>query len=99
MESAALVRWLTTTEDRRHHIHLRLLNGTTLSGGIREVIRAFFEHPQSDVAGQPLSESGIRRRLRLVMPTTDQQRLRWAFGLVAHLPPSAARLGARRRRG
>ena len=78
---ADLHRRLTTPVQRQHSVTLRLPSGRRLSGGVRKVVKTFLADAESASVKLRLSESGIRRRLRRVMPTQNQPELQWAFGL------------------
>ena len=76
MSPAALLDYLVTGKDRRRLITLRLPDGRSMTGGERELVRRVLSDP--DLAASratPLSESGIRRRLRL-LPECGRQDLR-----------------------
>ena len=74
---------LAARVERRRTVTLELPDGTRLSGGEREVIRCLFGDPALG-AGRvlPLSESGIRRRLRTLGEAERHAvgPVRWAFG-------------------
>ena len=74
---------LTTATDRRTVMRLELPGGERWTGGQRELIRRLFARPDLEAARRErLSESGIRRRLRL-LGTEDggaAEAVRRAFG-------------------
>ena len=74
---------LTTPMDRRTVMRLELPGGESWTGGQRELIRRLFARPDLEAARRErLSESSIRRRLRL-LGTEDwwsAEAVRRAFG-------------------
>ena len=72
MSPVALFQRLTTGQDRRCFVMLQLPDGSRWTGGERELIRRVLSDASLDANRVPrLSESGIRRRLRL-LPDHDR---------------------------
>ena len=83
MSPTTLLERLTTAQDRRRLITLRLPSGQSVTGGERELVRHVLHDP--DLAARRailLSESGIRRRLRLLTECErrDHRNIAVAFG-------------------
>lgn len=73
MSPAVLLERLVTAEDRRRLITLRLPDSQCMTGGERELVRQVLGDPELAASRAVLlSESGIRRRLRL-LPECDRQ--------------------------
>ena len=78
-----LHKLLTTPTDRRTVIRLDLPGGESWTGGQRDLIRRLFARPELEAARRErLSESGIRRRLRLLGTEKwwSAEAVRQAFG-------------------
>lgn len=91
MDDRDLVAHLTTSQDRRRLLVLTLPDGRTIEGGEREVIRSVLTDRQL-AWGRPerLSESGIRRRLRMC-PDNSGVAIEWAFGFAPSAQSAADR--------
>ncbi len=80
---------LVTCQDRRNVLLLDLPDGRDWRGGERELIRRLFADPALEAErAVRLSESGIRRRLRLLSEDErlDGLWLLWAFGFLEEAP-------------
>ena len=88
--TAEVLRMLRHRTERRKVVRLELPTGDTWQGGERELIRRMQDSPDVDALRMnPLTESGVRRRLRLL--SGEQRRsssaVRTAFGFAAAQAP------------
>ncbi len=85
MSPSLLHRWLTATTDRRRPVRLVLPDGRIFSGGERDVVRRVLGDAALEASRRcRLSESGVRRRLRLLtdLDRMDSARVARAFGFT-----------------
>lgn len=87
MIDSDLVAHLISDQDRRRMLTLALPDGRVLTGGEREVVRQVLADPLIAWSRpERLSESGVRRRLRLI-PDNDGPAIQWAFGFAPEARP------------
>ncbi len=82
MSDEDIVLHLCTPQERRRIVTLDLPDGTQLRGGERETIRMLLSNRRFAWSRpEPIGESAIRRRLRLVR-SNEGPLVAWAFGLA-----------------
>ena len=87
-DAALIARLTAPATDRRTVLCARLPDGTVLTGGHRELTRQLMSNPHLQAQRtEPLSESGLRRRLRLLAPQPSNADVLHALGLGP--PPDA----------